>query len=280
MGATAGRVAPGSAAATSYRWAASAAMAAEMSVAVTAAPRRARGMARDPVPHPASHTVLPFTPPPSSSHASTLSSVSAWPSRMSRWTCTVQRRRVPRGTVGAGVWGRAQRPRTPSQPLPTPSNPFHLLPTRQPTAQKPAPRLVDVVRVGIDAAPPVKADVVKVRLDRLLLVAAGLLGLGRAAGWSGGRGGGRCVGTLGVGAAVGASSGGRPPRGYPGAAKGTLPLPFGSNAPLPTTPTPTHAPAATRPQPRYPRTGAPGRWPPGPLPRPPGPRCPPPPRQW
>ena len=49
--------------------------------------RRASGMARLPVPQPQSQMEVPATPPSSSNQASTLSTVCAWPCRMSSCTC-------------------------------------------------------------------------------------------------------------------------------------------------------------------------------------------------
>lgn len=70
-----------------YRRSASPTIFAEMSDAVTAAPRSATGMASEPVPQPQSHTLVPFTPPSPSSQPRTLSTVCAWPVRMS--SCTL-----------------------------------------------------------------------------------------------------------------------------------------------------------------------------------------------
>ena len=69
-----------------YLLSASLAMLAEMSEADTAAPRRATGTEREPVPQPQSANVVFFTPPSSSSHLRTFSTVWAWPFRMSSWT--------------------------------------------------------------------------------------------------------------------------------------------------------------------------------------------------
>uniref|UniRef100_A0A0A9G7B2 CHLM n=2 Tax=Arundo donax TaxID=35708 RepID=A0A0A9G7B2_ARUDO len=62
-------------------------MVAEMSEASTSAPSAASGIARDPVPHPASQTVAPASGSGESrSMASVAATVCAWPSRMS--SCT------------------------------------------------------------------------------------------------------------------------------------------------------------------------------------------------
>ena len=85
LGATAGALAP-ALTCSLYRTSASPTMAEEMSDAETDAPRRARGMAREPVPQPASHTVLPVMSIPAV-QSRILSTVCWWPLRMS--SCTL-----------------------------------------------------------------------------------------------------------------------------------------------------------------------------------------------
>ena len=85
LGATAGAFLPAATSAL-YLCSASPTIAEEMSDAAMEAPRSARGMASEPVPHPASHTVTPFMSMPAV-QSSTLSTVCWWPTRMS--ICTL-----------------------------------------------------------------------------------------------------------------------------------------------------------------------------------------------
>ena len=78
---------PAASMAAAVRFSASPVMASEMSVAYTCAPRSASGAVSEPVPQPQSTTLMPSAPPSASTHASTFSTVCAWPSRMS--SCTL-----------------------------------------------------------------------------------------------------------------------------------------------------------------------------------------------